>query len=420
MSMSCKLALGANATDEKLRHYIKQFRFKAVEPMNDKNEQIYELGEKLFFDVRLSGNNNISCATCHHPDLASADALPLSIGEGAHGLGNERIVTNPLQIIPRNSPDLFNKGHEDITRLFWDGRVSYDPDTWEYETPEEALNGEAPQREDITSVLDGALSAQALFPLLSHEEMRGKKGDNPIADAKTNLEAWKLITEKILENNEYRILFANAFKNPEQYNIGHIGRALAEFIRYRFQVTQTPWDKYIRGDDAAMTESQKLGAIVFVERGRCILCHNGAHLTNETFQNIAAPQIGPGKDIFNNDEGRFLITGRAKDKYMFKVPPLRNVAKTAPYFHSGVYTTLEQVIDHYEKGVNALDDYDQMMINNLYRTNYVENLFVETNQYRLFRKKEGAHPAMQARAIRLNPDERTYLLQFLRYGLTED
>lgn len=407
-------------TDEELRGYIKKFRFSPIDEIKEKNDQLYQLGEKLFSDNTLSGNNNISCQTCHAPSLGTTDALPLSLGQGASGIGTKRIALNSRQIIPRNSTDLFNKGHPDITKLFWDARVSFDPDTNEYETPESALNGQAPEREDITQVLDGALSAQVLFPLLSHDEMRGWPGENPIADASTNLEAWDLILEKVLEKYEYQQLFKKAYKNDGHYNIGHIGRALAEFIRHRFQVTKTPWDQYLRGDNKAMSEKEKQGALVFITSGRCILCHNGSHFTNETSQNVAAPQVGPGKDIFHNDEGRFLITKREKDRYKFKVPPLRNIAKTAPYFHSGAYTTLEQVIEHYEKGVNALDDYDSMMISDIYRSNYVENLFVETNHYRIFRKKEGAHPALRSRLIKLNLEQKENLLYFLKYSLTED
>lgn len=421
MCAQSQLTLAApTSTDQELREYIRRFRFTPVEELTGKNQELYELGERLFADNILSGNNNISCQTCHDPNFGSSDDIPLSLGQGAQGVGAQRVANNPLQIIPRNSPDLFNKGHADITRLFWDGRVSYDEDTGEYETPEPSLNGPAPEREDITTLLDGALSAQVIFPLLSNDEMKGWPGDNEIANATSNLEAWDLITKKVLKDPQYSQLFKKVFGEDAQFNIGHIGRALSEFIRYRFQVTKTPWDNYLRGDNEAMSEKEKQGALVFIVNGRCILCHNGPHLTNQTFQNIAAPQIGPGKDIHHNDEGRFLITGRDRDRYMFKVPPLRNIAKTAPYFHSGAYTTLEQVIDHYEKGVNALDDYDQMMINNLYRKNYVENLFVETNQYRIFRKKEGAHPALRARAIRLNPDQKENLLYFLKYALSED
>uniref|UniRef100_UPI003561D031 cytochrome c peroxidase n=1 Tax=Halobacteriovorax sp. TaxID=2020862 RepID=UPI003561D031 len=362
--------------DTKLQAYIKTFQLKAVEKPTGLNDVKYILGEKLFFEKEISGNRNISCSTCHDPKLGTGDALPLSIGEGGEGVGKNRIAGLAGQVIPRNSPPLYNLGHKDMSFMFWDGRVNYRSDWDVYETPAEALNGDYPERWDITEVLGSALAAQALFPILSHEEMRGVKGTNEIADAETDEQAWKHIMNRLLKRKEYVDLFRKAFPNADELNIGHFGNALAHFQKHRFAVYDTPWDNYLRGDESALNTKAKNGALVFFEGGLCIRCHNGTLLGGFAFEGVASPQTGPGKDIKHNDEGRFLITNNELDRYHFRVPPLRNVALTAPYFHSGAYKSLGDVVNHYISGTRSIDNYKSDWLNDLFEKNYPQKLFV--------------------------------------------
>lgn len=118
-------------------------------------------------------------------------------------------------------------------------------------------------------------------------------------------------------------------------------------------------------------------------------------------------------------EGRFLITGKEDDRYKFKVPSLRNVALTAPYFHSGVYTSLEEVLDHYTGGTQSLDHYSSDKVEQTYGHHYLERFFVETGPYRLFRKKEDAHILIKGKKIKLTSSERENILLFLRKSLTD-
>jgi cytochrome c peroxidase len=127
------------------------------------------LGRDLFFDPILSGNRNISCASCHHPDHASADGLSLNIGEGGIGLGESRRANpenKPQALVPRNAPALFNLGAQAFTRLFHDGRVEADPS--------QRFGIRLPEGQHLALPL---LGAQALMPMVPPEEMAGQPGD---------------------------------------------------------------------------------------------------------------------------------------------------------------------------------------------------------------------------------------------------
>ncbi len=414
----CASATAQSNLDQFLLRYTQQFNITALTPVSKENPKLYNLGESLYFEDNLSGNKNINCSTCHDPSLATGDGLPVNIGEGSVLLNNRRVITKTHQIGPRNTPALYNTGDKKLEIMFWDGRVSYRSDWEEFTTPEEALNGDYPERWDITDVLDGALAAQVIFPLVTDQEMMGQAGSNEIAKAQDNLTRWDLLTKRILGMPKYKKALNDAFPKVKQFNIGHIGRALAEYIRVEFSRTSTPWDRYLRGDKAAMSADEKRGAVLFFSRGRCIVCHTGPHLGGEVFMGVASPQIGPGKDIKHNDEGRFLITGRDSDRYKFRVPPLRNVALTAPYFHSGAYQTLSDVLDHYVGGVDSIDTYNDAWLDTL-NSIFGERLFVETNHYMLFKKKDHAHMSMRNNMINLNEQQKSWMLKFLEISLTE-
>ncbi len=407
------------ALDIELRSYIKRFNYKSVQKPTGLNQSLFKLGESLFDEKLISGNKNISCASCHDTSAGTSDLLPLPIGEGGKGVTRNRVANKEQQIIPRNSPSLFNLGHKDIEFMFWDGRVRYNKKFLEFSTPEPGLNGEYPDLFEITDVLDSALSAQALFPPTSHAEMRGQPGSNDIADASSNTEVWSIIMKRLMSDSKYKSLFQKAYPSTNSFNIGHFAKALAHFQKHSFAVYNTPWDNYLRGDLQALTVDEKRGAILFSTKGRCAVCHNGALLGGTTFHNVVSPQIGPGKDIKHNDEGRYYVTKKESDKYLFKTPMLRNVKYTAPYFHSGAFQTLDQVIDHYALGANGVDKYNSDVLIPFESKNYKTKLFVETDSYMLFRKKETAHPSMRSHAIKLTRDEKRLIRLFLVKSLSD-
>ncbi len=407
-----------NDTDKQIEKYIKEFNFSPLDAPKKVNQALFNLGKKVFFDKSVSGNRNISCSTCHHPDAFSGDSLPLAIGEGGKGQALSRTLEKGL-IIPRNSPPLYNKGLDGMNIMFWDGRVSFDEDYQEFNTPEASFNGENPKSKHISSQFQGALDAQSIFPLVSHEEMRGKKGSNEIANAKTDLIAWQLIVKRITNQAQYKILIAQAFPNTIKINIGHIAQALGEFQRYEFLAINTAWDNYLRGDMQALTEKEKRGFLVFVEKGNCTRCHNGAHFSDFSFKGVSVPQVGPGKNIRRNDFGRFDQNPSEHLKYSFRVPPLRNIALTGPYFHDGAFVDLKEVVEHYNRPFKSLDKYTGIRLDKQYKKNYKKNLFVERDRYRNFSIKDHGHPSIMGYMNHFSEVEKNELLAFLKYALTD-
>jgi cytochrome c peroxidase len=327
---------------ETLDEYLhQQLDFFGVTPLQaiplEQNQSKLELGRKLFIETNISGNRNISCRTCHHPMMGTSDALALSQTEDGKG------------ILKRNSISIFNVGLPQNNFMFWDGRVHYNPTSKIFNTPEPAMNGQNPGAVQITSVMTSALAAQAIFPLVSIEEMKGRKGDNEIANANSNLEAWDKIVKRLTtedEKEKYIKLFKAAFPEAKTINIGHVGEAMATFMGQQFQSNTSPFHRYVAGDNSAMTEQQKRGLAVFIGQGKCIACHQGTILGNNSFfTSVGVPQYGAKP--FQADLGRADVNNETFRKYFFRTPSLINVALTAPYMHNGAFKTIREVINHY-------------------------------------------------------------------------
>lgn len=309
------------------------------------------LGRDLFFDPILSGNRNISCATCHHPSLGSADGMSLALGEGGLGLGTARSADPaniPPRLIPRNAPALFNLGAREITTLFHDGRVSRDDSTrFGIRMPEGfALERPAPT----------LLAAQALLPLMSHDEMAGQPGENPVADAVAAGEvrglhgAWQMLAARVEATPDYRRRFDAILGPNEPVHISDIGRALANFIAYEFRSSDSPFDAYLLGQSDALSPRQIAGMTLFYGKAQCSTCHSGTFQTDQKFHALGLPPLGPGKTrglYGGEDHGRSYVTGDRTDSYRFRTPSLRNVTLTAPYGHNGAYTRLEDMVRHH-------------------------------------------------------------------------
>jgi cytochrome c peroxidase len=315
-----------------------------------------QLGEALFYDKLLSGNRNVSCATCHHPTAGTGDGLPLSLGEGALGQTTARVATESDQVVARNAPPLFHVGAAGVETMFWDSRVRRDAGGV-LTTPEPSLNGGTPARPDMTQQLTSALAAQAMFPVTSSAEMRGDPGENELADAADNLAVWDAIMVRLVGTSngtvggvsEYRTLFRAAFPSVDYdlLTFAHAARAIAAFESVTWSRFDTPFDRFLAGDDAALGEAAKRGAALFTGRARCADCHSGPLLSDFRHHSIATPQLGPGAGGEPDDRGRALETGDRRDDYEFRTPPLRNIELTAPYFHAGAFASLEDTIRHY-------------------------------------------------------------------------
>ncbi len=320
---------------------------------------LVQLGQALAFDKILSGNRDIACMTCHMPRLATGDSRSLSIGQGATGLGGER--SHPQStFIPRNAPPLFNMFA--LQPLFWDGRVSRDA-TGAFHTPAGAR-----LTSEMTQVFEfGSLSALPLFPVLSRSEMRADAG-NELAEVPDDQEpvVWSRLMTRLGAIPEYRRLFEAAYpgKRFQQMTFAHASNAIAGFFVERMSFTNSPWDRFLAGDDEALNDVQLAGARNFMS-ARCSICHNGPAFTDNQFHNVAVAQLGPGQGDGaggRDDFGRMRVTGSAAERYAFRTPALRNVELTGPYGHDGAFIGLRDFIDHYSESDLKLRNFNRMQL----------------------------------------------------------
>jgi cytochrome c peroxidase len=304
------------------------------------------LGQLLFFDRELSGNRNIACATCHLPEEHAADDRNIAVGQGGAPLF-------------RNTIEPFNRAFADS--LFWDGRV-------------ELIDGVVHTPVPVPAEADTLLVAQALLPMLDRDEMRGRPGDIAV-DGRANelaliddadVEAiWAAVLARLLDLPGYITAFFEAYPSVaiEELSIVHVARAIVAFEQHLWELTDTPFDRYlgttgVAGDDVALQGPAYEGAELFFGDAGCSRCHGGPLLSDGGYHNIAVPQIGPGADGTGLDLGRAVVTGRVRDRFAFRTPPLRNVALTAPYMHDGAFFDLASTVRHHLDPAGSLAAYD--------------------------------------------------------------
>lgn len=322
------------------------------------------LGRLLFYDPILSGSRTVACATCHHPDFGTSDGLSLGIGDGGAGLGPERVAladNMPEQRIARNAPALFNLGALEFTHMFHGGRLEADP----------AKSGgiRTPLGQEMVEGFSGVLSAQAMFPVLSQDEMAGHYSENDVSQAVRMGRlagpggAWDIISKRVETNATYRQMF-DAVIGPRPVAFTDISNAIAEFIAFEWRADDSPFDRELRGTEPLSGLAGE-GRDLFYGKANCASCHSGPFLTDQAFHAIAVPQIGPGKvERFESDTvdlGRFRVTGDPADAYRFRTPSLRNVTLTGPYGHDGAYASLEAMVRHHLDPVGSLMAYDISM-----------------------------------------------------------
>lgn len=250
------------------------------------------LGRRLFHETRLSRDNSISCASCHVLKLAGADGRALAVG-----------IEGRLNTV--NTPTVLNSGFN--FSQFWDGRAAN-------------------------------LEDQVAGPL-----------HNPV-EMDTN---WRQVIAKLEGVADYRRDFTAIW--PEGITARHIQSALAEFER-SLTTPDAPFDHYLRGDTLALSAQAREGWELFRKLG-CIACHQGVNVGGNMYANLGVMGdyfADRGKPVLKSDLGRFNVTGLEEDRHMFKVPSLRNVERTAPYFHDGSIAKLGDAVDtmaRYQLGV---------------------------------------------------------------------
>ncbi|SFK71369.1 cytochrome-c peroxidase [Methylocapsa palsarum] len=251
-------------------------------PGNPSTPAKLDLGKKLFFEPRLSASHAISCNSCHNLGLGGADAEPTSIGHNWQRGG-------------RNSPTVFNAAFN--VAQFWDGRAK-------------------------------DLEEQAGGPMINPVEMASLESQ---------------VGEQLKGIPGYKAAFSDAFPGEaDPVTKSNAQKAIAVF-EATLITPDAPFDRFLNGDANALSASQKEGLALFMEKG-CSDCHNGINIGGGRYAQFGAA-IKPGVEYLpQSDKGRFAVTKDASDENVYKVPTLRNITLTAPYFHTGKVWDLRQAV----------------------------------------------------------------------------
>ncbi|MCB1185843.1 c-type cytochrome [bacterium] len=348
--------------DNELRQALNTYGVGELAALPAHSAEKVALGRALFFDKLLSGNRDMSCATCHDPREAGGDGLSLSVGVGGSGIGHARTLGDGKEFIPRNAPEIFERGSVEFTSMFWDSRVNMDPQG----------NFRSPAMGMLPQGLDSVLAAQAMFPVTSRAEMRGFVGDNDVLGDPNELAPladndfpgmWSGLMDRVMAVEEYRHMFADAYPAVDEADFGfqHAANAIAAFEGTGFSFRDTPFDNYLSGDDSAMTDTQKEGALLFYGAAGCARCHTGSALTDQQHYNFMVPALGPGKQD-GIDPGFALTSHNDADRFSFRTPPLRNVELTGPWMHDGSFTDLRSAVKHMLDCQDSVHNYDPLTL----------------------------------------------------------
>jgi cytochrome c peroxidase len=302
LSMVCIMAFPASAGD------LEPLKPVPAPEQNPQTPAKIELGKKLFFDRRLSGDGTMSCAACHNPEQGFSD-------------GREISLNYPTTRNWRNSPTLMNVGYQKF--FFHDGRVQ-------------------------------TLEEQALFPMMSAFEMN------------RNLD---FVEEVIRSVPEYVQAFKQVFGDGD-ITRQRMAMAIAAFERTLVS-KDPPLDRYLKGDKKAFSAEAKKGYEIFTGKGNCAECHDGMSLSDNKFYALNVPEnleqekdprvaatrrfvakINHYEDFRNlkEDPGRYLITKDKKDWKAFRTPTLWEISRTGPYMHNGIFQTLDEAIEFFDQG----------------------------------------------------------------------
>jgi len=259
-----------------------------VPPDNPQTAAKILLGKQLYFDTRLSKDNTISCASCHNPEMGWSDAGPTSVGINGQRGG-------------RRSPPVSNAAY--LPLQFWDGRAP-------------------------------SLEEQAKGPI-----------QNPVEMGNTH--------DAMIKTVDYIPGYVQEFKavfGATPITVDQVAQAIAAFER-TVVTTDSPFDRFVRGDDAALTPQEKKGLEVFNGKGHCTACHWGGNFSDGRFHNLGVKPPAAGKA----DEGRFDTTKNPDDRGAFKTPTVRDAALRPPFLHDGSETNLENLVDFYDRGGDVRD-----------------------------------------------------------------
>jgi len=322
------------------------------------NNQLADIGRRLFFDTVTGLNNDNNCSGCHSPTNGFGDTQSIAIGVDNNG------IVGPDRSGPRNqrrTPMAINTAF--FPNLMWNSRFA----SLSNNPFDNSAGFLFPQPEGLTlSYEPHLLVAQAFIPPTERVEVAGFSfpGDN--YDIRNE------VLRRINNVSEYRKRFGKLFPTvaaggPITFDM--FGAAIAEF-EFTLIFADAPIDKFTRGERNALTDDQKRGALLFFGVARCVECHKVSGASNEMFSDfsqhvIGVPQIaplvgnvpfdGPGQ---NEDFGLEQITGNPQDRYKFRTSPIRNVALQAAFFHNGAFTRLEDAVRHHLDVASSVRNYN--------------------------------------------------------------
>lgn len=386
-------SLADDAPVAALRKALADHQVTSMEPAPEFSEDLLKLGQALFFDPIIGGNRDVSCATCHHPSTFTSDGRSRSVGTTAYVTENGKRLPLGFNLIdlgngesvlagfstgkanhpftPRNSPDIFNRGDSEWRNMFWDGRAHKTDDGRFAVNTMRLAKSPGLYQVIMPPSVDHVLTAQAMMPVLSNDEMRGTKGESDSSGAHNEIgeelgqneqKIWEHLMKRVLSFDGYRTLFAAAYpgRDLDELNFADAAGAIAAFEIDAYTLLDSPWDKFLAGDDGALNPDQARGAQLFYGRANCVECHSGRLTTDQEMHNIGVVPIGPGPDPEEDaDYGVAHRSNAGMDQaYAFRTTPLRNVELTAPYMHNGAYATLEAAVRHHLDPLDALENYD--------------------------------------------------------------
>jgi len=343
--------INALSLDDKLNLIISVHELKAKKITNTEYNTSIELG-KIFFESKiLSGTNNMSCLNCHLDKFGSADGLPLAVGVNGEGEGISRYKHGKGILVQRNALSLIGRSDKKFKSFFWDGKVE-DNGSFIF----------SQFGNSISKKFTSTLSVAAVMPILERDELMGEESfftKNKIADEvkdqlyqKKYNAISKVLKERIYssETNESIQIQENLKLlkiEKNDFELALIGNFIADFIKYKFHMSTSRFDKYIEGNKNILTKDEKQGAILFFGKGKCSYCHQGNLFSDFTYHSIGTPQGYFGVHSRHRDLGRAGVTNKVNDIYKFRTPPLIEVSKTSPYGHNGAFPTLYDIILHH-------------------------------------------------------------------------
>lgn len=399
--------------------------FPAVSPRQQRIiDKRIALGRSLFFDQELGGVRHSSCGTCHHPAFHGADGQNIARGVFCQSDGGdpEKVVctspppdgvggnvVGPFRTAPlneRNSPTVINAPL--FPKQMLDGRFHFvDSSGTDVNALDPTLGFDVQPPEGVLFTRS-LLAAQAFKPVPSIIEMAGDftfEGQPIPPAAVLHAAVQDGIAQRLNDIPAYRDLFEAAYpangqifptdpviRHNDPITFDAIADAMSTWEDRVLVMTDAPWDAFLLGQDDAMSESAKRGALVFFTRGKCSTCHSGDLFTDFVNYNLGVPQVGPGTGASDShpsyggetdwDFGAEHTTGLRADRFKFRTPPLRGVTLTPPYMHNGSYADLGDTIRHHVQPRANYASYDLSQLDSevaAHGKNPIEPVFAPSN-----------------------------------------